>query len=162
MIKKIVILFLLNINICFSQANYIISPDVISSSGGDFSNFNYNLSFTIGEISTETLQASNAILTQGFHQDYINVTSISEDMFTNNVKVYPNPTNDHLFVTFDNIDSVNIKLTDYTGKVVLKKQNYLINYEPYIDLSFLPSGLYLLSLNFNDKYNSVFKINKIN
>ena len=83
-------------------------------------------------------------------------------MFTNNVKVYPNPTNDHLFVTFDNLDSVNIKLTDYTGKVVLKKQNYLINYESYIDLSFLPSGLYLLSLNFNDKYNSVFKINKIN
>ena len=52
-------------------------------------------------------------------------------MFTNNVKVYPNPTNDHLFVTFDNLDSVNIKLTDYTGKVVLKKKNYLINYESY-------------------------------
>ncbi len=162
MIKQILILFCLSINLCFSQANYIVSPEVISSSGGGYSNFNYNLSFTIGEISTETLQSSSVILTQGFHQDYINITSLSENMFTNNVKVYPNPTNDQLFVSFDSFDSANIKLTDYTGKVVLKKQNYFINHERYIDLSFLPSGLYLLSLNFNDKYNSVFKINKIN
>ena len=52
----------------FSQVNYITSPEVIGSSGGSFSNLNYNLSFTIGEISTETLQASNVILTQGFHK----------------------------------------------------------------------------------------------
>ena len=162
MSKKMFILFCLSINLCFSQVNYIISPEVIGSSGGSFSNFNYNLSFTIGEISTETLQASNVILTQGFHQDYTNITNLSENMLINNVKVYPNPTNDQLFVSFDNFESANIKLTDYTGRVVLKKQNYFINHERYIDLSFLPSGLYLLSLNFNDKYNSVFNINKIN
>ena len=156
------ILFCLSINLCFSQVNYITSPEVVGSSGGSFSNPNYNLSFTIGEISTKTLQASNVILTQGFHQDYINISTLSENMFTNNVKVYPNPTNDQLYVSFDNYESANIKLTDFAGKVVLKKQNYFINHERYIDLSFLPPGLYLLSLNFNDKYNSVFKINKIN
>ena len=152
----ILILFFLSINLCFSQANYIISPDVISSSGGDFSKFNYNLSFTIGEISTETLQASNVILTQGFHQDYINITSLSENMFTNNVKVYPNPTNSKININLK--QGVNIKdlyFIDLNGKKLEPKEYFRNKNTLEINVSNLDIGIYILQVESDREINKV-------
>ena len=45
-----------------------VSPEVISSSGDYFEGVNGSLSWTLGEIATETYTAGNIILTQGFQQ----------------------------------------------------------------------------------------------
>ncbi|RLD52070.1 MAG: hypothetical protein DRJ05_17775, partial [Bacteroidetes bacterium] len=45
-----------------------ISPEVIASSGDYYENANASLSWTLGEIATETYSAGGTILTQGFQQ----------------------------------------------------------------------------------------------
>ena len=75
----------------YLQSEAQINPSqVISNSGGTFSNANYTMDFTIGEIVIDEI-GNGAKFTQGFHQgDLAIITSIEEiDFF---IKLYPNPT----------------------------------------------------------------------
>ncbi|MBN2174991.1 MAG: hypothetical protein JW731_12730 [Bacteroidales bacterium] len=47
-----------------------VSPQVVSSAGDFFEGTNVSLSWTLGEIATETLSNGNVILTQGFQQPF--------------------------------------------------------------------------------------------
>ncbi len=47
-----------------------VSPEVISSSGDYFEGSNASISWTLGEIATETYSNGSVILTQGFQQPY--------------------------------------------------------------------------------------------
>lgn len=47
-----------------------VSPEVVSASGDYFDNGNVSLSWTLGEIATETYSNGNVILTQGFQQPF--------------------------------------------------------------------------------------------
>lgn len=47
-----------------------VSPEVISSAGDYYENGNVSLSWTLGEIATETYTNGNVILTQGFQQPF--------------------------------------------------------------------------------------------
>jgi len=60
-------LFTISITLCIAQS---IDRDVISSAGDHFQGPNSSLSWTLGEIATETLTDGNIILTQGFQQPY--------------------------------------------------------------------------------------------
>jgi len=55
----------LTISVSFSQS---VSPDVIATSGDHFQNTNVSVSWTLGELATETYSAGNVILIQGFQQ----------------------------------------------------------------------------------------------
>jgi hypothetical protein len=53
------------------------SPDVVTSSGAYFSNANASLSWTLGELATETFANGGNILTQGFQQPVsVSITGI--------------------------------------------------------------------------------------
>jgi len=67
---------------CFAQT---LERQVISSSGGEYSNINLNLNFTVGEAVTETFGNTSLILTQGFQQ----------------------PKQDTLFITLDSLNNIN-------------------------------------------------------
>ncbi len=60
-------LFVVTTLFCYSQS---IERDVVASSGDYFEGTNVSLSWTLGEIATETYSAGNIILTQGFQQSY--------------------------------------------------------------------------------------------
>jgi len=47
-----------------------VSPEVVSSAGDYYENANVSLSWTLGEIATETYTNGNIILTQGFQQPF--------------------------------------------------------------------------------------------
>lgn len=47
-----------------------VSPQVVSSAGDYYDNGNISLSWTLGEIATETFSNGNIMLTQGFQQPY--------------------------------------------------------------------------------------------
>jgi len=53
----------------------LASPEVWTGTGDHFTGSEIELSFTLGEVMTETFEDGNFILTQGFHQ--------SEDVFLN-------------------------------------------------------------------------------
>ena len=62
-------------------------------------------------------------------------TSINYEIENNNFSIYPNPTKDFIIIN-ENVDIVNI--FDLTGRLVL------ISKEDKIDISYLPSGTYIL------------------
>lgn len=62
-----IILFIIFTSLCHAQS---IDREVISSSGDYFEGTNGSISWTLGEIATETLTDGNIILTQGFQQPY--------------------------------------------------------------------------------------------
>lgn len=62
----------------------------------------------------------------------------------NNLKIYPNPTNDYLNVYQDKPESLNIEVVDYQGRTVIQKT--LVNKIEKLDLSNVSSGLYLIKL----------------
>ncbi len=65
--KILSILFFATTILCTAQS---IERDVVSSSGDYFEGPSASLSWTLGEIATETYTAGNIILTQGFQQPY--------------------------------------------------------------------------------------------
>ncbi|GGD17426.1 S8 family serine peptidase [Flavobacterium orientale] len=74
----------------------------------------------------------------------LSTTNFSSDM---KINLYPNPTNDFLYVpsNFDEIDS--IQIYDVAGRFVKSLQNT----KTKIDLSQLESGVYFLHIDFSDK-----------
>jgi peroxiredoxin family protein len=69
--KKLLLSIMLNF-ILVSVYAQSISNKVIATSGSSFSNANFSVSQTVGEVSINTLNAAGITLNQGFHQIQIN------------------------------------------------------------------------------------------
>ena len=150
--KRLLILLCLPM-IGFGQ---ILSPSVIGSAGASFSNSTAKTDLTVGELVIETF-SNNTILTQGFHQGDLKV---STDVVNIGIKtkVYPNPTTNFLIVELEKTVNADILVYDINGKIVIKDK---LNNEQQkqLDFSFLGQGNYLLHINIADKQ-SVYQINK--
>ena len=135
----------------------VTSPSVVSSSGDSYSNTNIIMDYTLGEIVVETHANSTTILTQGFHQGVLEVSTetVNIDIKT---KIYPNPTTNYLIVELEKNVNAELLVYDINGKLVIKDK--LINeQQKQIDFSFLTQGNYFLHINIADKQ-SVYQINK--
>lgn len=81
-----------------------------------------------------------------------------KDLEKSNIKIFPNPVNDNLFINLPNVD-IEISVYSIEGKLILEKLKPLtLNYQ--LDVSSLKSGLYLLRIinknNISDFKNSLF------
>jgi hypothetical protein len=111
---------------------------------------------TVGEVVIETF-SNNTILTQGFHQGDLKVSTgvLNIDIKT---KIYPNPTTNFLIVELEKNVNAELLVYDINGKLVIKDK--LFNeQQKQLDFSFLTQGNYLLHINIADKQ-SVYQINK--
>jgi hypothetical protein len=151
--KLLLILFCLPF-IGFGQ---ITSPSVISSSGNSYNNGGVNMDYTLGEIVVETYTNSNTILTQGFHQGILKVTTSVENIDIK-TKVYPNPTTNFIIIELEKNVNADILVYDINGKLVIKDKLNDENQKQF-DFSFLKQGNYFLHINIADKQ-SVYQINK--
>jgi hypothetical protein len=101
-----------------------LSPQVVASSGGYYTNTSGSLSFTVGETNIQTLSSPNHLLTQGFQQpleiNLLNVKAFLEGYYVGagmmndvlyNQGVYPNPSTV--------ADSVTVELHDATAPYAL-------------------------------------------
>ena len=152
--KKLLFILIALPMIGFGQ---VASPSVISSSGDSYSNGGIMMDYTLGEIVVETYTNSNIILTQGFHQGVLNVTTSVEN-FDIKTKIYPNPTTNFLIIELEENVNAELLVYDINGKIVIKDK---LNDEQkkQLDFSFLNQGNYLLHINIADKQ-SVYQINK--
>ena len=152
--KKLLLILLCLPMIGFGQ---VTSPSVVSSSGDSYSNGNIMMDFTLGQIVIETYTNSNTILTQGFHQGDLKVTTsvVNLDIKT---KIYPNPTTNFIIIELEKNVNAELLVYDINGKIVIKDK---LNEEQkkQLDFSFLNQGNYLLHINIADKQ-SVYQINK--
>lgn len=154
------LLFCLFFSCCFfvSKSQTIV-PNVVNSAGGQFSNNDFSLEWSLGEVVISTIQNNSNILTNGFLQPNLNTVSFLE--FDNpNLIVYPNPFENIIFINdqTNNNQFWNLKLYNSEGKILLeeKKVNQL-------DLEFLANGMYIIHISdVNNNFKESFKISKFN
>jgi len=152
--KKLLLILLCLPMIGFGQ---VATPSVVSSSGDSYSNGGVIMDYTLGEIVIETFSNSANILTQGFHQGDLKITTavVNLDIKT---KIYPNPTTNFIIIELEKNVNAELLVYDINGKIVIKDK---LNEErqKQLDFSFLTQGNYLLHINIADKQ-SVYQINK--
>lgn len=141
---------------------------LISSSGGFYENTDFSVSWSVGEIVTETLSNENTILTQGFQQSFSDPVSIKDDK--NNIdgsylKIYPNPAHNFLTIRIKTAEGENYpnqyQLYNSSGKRIHSSE---IEFpETIIDVQTYMSGIYILKLyNSESQYNETHKIQILN
>ena len=120
---------------------------VVSPLGTNLQNSENQISITVGEPVTPTLQSGSVILTQGFQQAKLIITAISnpgqDDL---NFSVGPNPTDDYLDLSSAEDISKNSKfiLTDLNGNII--QTGPIESRTTRISFLSLPSGAYLLKV----------------
>lgn len=122
------------------------AQSVLSNGGGNFEDANSIISWTVGETFITTLTNSSIILTQGFHQSSLKVTSIKPNFAQGmEIKAYPNPTVDYLNLKFegDLPNDVSYRVLDQQGRVLsYDKVTELIT---EIDFSSYTQGVYIIN-----------------
>lgn len=137
-----------------------LTPVVIASSGGFYSQSNGMLSFTTGEMaSVETYLSEYAILTQGFQQPWdfgTNTTETQGSAFS--VGIYPNPSDGYFFILTETEESsfITLRVWDVLGKEIFQKvysPTANSHVEP-INITSLPQGNYFLTIVTKDHHSS--------
>lgn len=159
---KKVLLFFICVTISIVLKAQVVMPEVISVSGDSYSNNEYVLDFTVGEVAIESLQNEQTIVTQGFHQTKLIVAAVSKAENSNfKLTVFPNPSTNRVFVQSTNrrFSPTNYELLDINGKL-LTKDDILTDYFE-VDVSQYQQGTYLLKVCAN-KRNAcmIYKIQK--
>ena len=104
-----------------------------------------NIHFTKGENSIQTLFSKS-----GFNLNYINFELVTVDDVANvsnaeELKVFPNPTADNIFIQSNKNQPVLIQITDINGKLVFTN-SYSNTDNITIDLSSYDRGIYIVKL----------------
>ena len=133
-------LFLLLVGNGIAQS---LSPEVVATAGDQFSSASINLEWTMGELVTETVEDGN-VLTQGFHQPQIAITSINDpESLRKLVLSGPNPTQGLLSIQTE--EDLTIRLFDMKGALLLTME--IDQPSANIDLSLFPDGIYMMQVS---------------
>ena len=121
-----------------------ISKQVIGSAGKTQSNSNLKVSWTAGEPVVGLMSAGGHQLGNGYYPALnLQVLKIEDNALDLQVKVYPNPTSQMLYVSHPELNSFQIQITDLNGKQV-----YIgtIEKEIPLDVSNYTQGMYLITI----------------
>ena len=152
-------LILLLLPLSLSAQNAELTPEVMASAGDSFSDNSLILEWTLGEIATESFEGS-LFVSQGFHQPLENITSIDNPLSSlGPIKVYPNPTKDRVFIEREKEGEVVVALLDLRGRILIK--HTFSNSIDQLDLSPLPSGLYILNMRDENQSSLSIRIQKL-
>ena len=75
------------------------------------------------------------------------ITFVGLNEMSNNLEIYPNPVNDHLWINSNTDGNLNIRLLDVSGKLVRKIES--ADKKILIDMQQLNTGLYFLEISDN-------------
>ncbi len=144
--KNIFILLLIILLANYISYSQTIVPEVVASSGDQYSDSINIISWTLGEILTETYTGNSQTLTQGFHQPIIEISSIDDLAIIKNICIYPNPTAEQLSIEcpIKNLP-LQIELLDMNGKQLLTKE-WKQNSTYMLPMSLYSSGSYFLRI----------------
>jgi hypothetical protein len=139
-----------------------ISPEVIASAGEHFDNGTTQLSWTLGEVVIDTYDNGSNILTQGFHQTELTVTSIEETLSDVRMNLYPNPTSEFLNIELGNNEKdINLQLYDMSGKLIHKDVITANTNKFVLPMQSVATGKYLVQMQSEDgKLNTTHQVIK--
>ena len=134
---------------------------VIATAGSTLSNSNGSMSFTIGEGLTQAFSKGDKVITQGFQQPNLIVSTLSvvkEIEFT--IEAYPNPATDLLNIQVgkEEVNGLKYKLFDLNGKLL--KSDKLDASETQVPFMEFRNGIYLLRISDGLRELKTFKIIK--
>ncbi len=153
---KKLLLFLLITATGYSQT---ISKQVIGAAGKTQSNGNSKLSYTVGEPVVGLMTAGGNQLGNGYYPAMdLQALSVEDNVMGVQLKVYPNPTSQSLYVSHPDINSFGITIVDLNGKQLYV--GVIIKDEP-LDVSNYIQGMYLVTIeNTATKKKNTYKIIK--
>ena len=154
-------IFKLNLLLLFVFAGINLkAQEVIASSGDFFADSTTTISWTLGEIFTQTYSDTNTILTQGFQQSKVTAAIIKTfDSLTANVYVFPNPTQEKLNIIRENEDTktINYALVSLNGSII--RQGKFTGKTGEVMVFDLVPGVYILKIyNYQSRLQKTFKI----
>ena len=142
-----------------------ISPEVQGAAGTQSQVGNTIVTWTVGEPLTETLSASGNTITQGFHQPRYVLIALDEPLIAElGIKVYPNPTSDHVFMDIEREEEseLTVELIDMTGRILSTRKSILMQDQLRFDLSQVAKGYYFLRvIQANGHMFKAYKVDKV-
>jgi len=143
--------------------SHLCAQQVISTCGTSFSDGTTSISWTLGEMVTETMETNSGIITHGLHQTLLEV-STSETHFPQSdfIMAYPNPAHDFILLHLTGKDLKGMKYALYnaTGNLLLEgtidEEITKISFIP------LPPAVYFIKITKGEKFIHTFKIIKTN
>ena len=159
--KRIKLISLI-LGLSFIVLGSLKAQQVVATAGNHSESSEASLSWTIGEIATQTLQSSSLILTQGFHQTRLTVTGVNNIPDKNlDIQAYPNPAYDRINLKLGyelNGQNWQYIIYDKSGKKLMEKK--ITSDLSSISINTLPKATYFLKVFGGDKNSKVFKIVK--
>lgn len=156
------ILVVLLVTILISKLSPSVqAQEVIASSGNHFQNEYFSISWTLGETVIETYSSADMIVTQGFQQPVIVVSTMTEEPGLEfQVTAYPNPTSAHVNISTELWEGENLmyRVYDMQGRFVIR--NKLLGSQTRVAFDDLQPGTYFLKITRDEKPVKTFKIMK--
>jgi hypothetical protein len=138
--KKLLLLLLIS---SIGQAQSI-SKQIIGAAGKTQSNGNLKLSYTVGEPVVGLMTAGGNQLGNGYYPAMdLQALSVEDNVLDVQLKVYPNPTSQSLYVSHPELNSFGITIVDLNGKQLYSGT---INKEEPLDVSNYTQGMYLVTI----------------
>ena len=154
---KHLILLLLATSIGYSQT---ISKQVIGTAGKTQTNSNLKISWTTGEpvVGLMTVNGRNQLANGYYPALNLQTLSIEDNSLEAQIKVFPNPTSQSLYVSHPELNSFGIQIVDLNGKQVYSGT---ISKEQPLDVSNYSQGMYLVTIeNKEANKKNIYKIIK--
>ena len=123
----------------------VSAQEVVSTQGDSYSNSSGSIDFTIGEVIISTGTDGTNDITQGFHQTNWNFVDVITHEPSYEASIYPNPTEELLYIRTSNFENVGYTLYDARGRVV--DQGTLLDIVTPIRVHRLAPGAYSITLN---------------
>ncbi len=119
-----------------------VSRDVLGAAGNELSNSTLQMSFTVGEVFTQTLE-NTEIHTLGFQQPDRWFTSVN-DLEENAFQLFPNPASAEITIQTTSKEAFTYEIRDLVGRAVLQGKTGYSGLR--LDISDLPEGKYLFNM----------------
>ena len=117
----------------------------IGTTGGDFSNSEGSISYTIGQTMTNYLENVPQAINEGVQQPYEYFSLATSDIAqTLPIEFFPNPTTGIVFLKGEQLIGAEIQLIDVNGKLI--EIRTMDEMQTSFDLSQLPTGVYTLQV----------------
>ncbi len=138
---KKIIFFLFVSAVGYTQS---ISKQVIGTAGKTQTNSNLKVSWTTGEPVVGLMTAGGNQLGNGYYPAMdLQALSIDDVALNVEIKVYPNPTSQSLYVSHPELNLFGIQIVDLNGKQVYSGT---IEKEVPLDVSSYTQGMYLITV----------------
>ncbi len=148
-------LFLINL-FALTNAN---AQQVVTTAGGYITNNSVQVNWTIGEPITETAISNKVIVSAGFNQLELTVSTSVENIESKiEVLVFPNPTTQYVNIKYDGQLPIKARILSINGTVMSVTE--LNDQSTQLDFSNNSNGIYLIEITDQSGKSNIYKIVK--